>query len=96
MIKPYTSKYSGAGHSVLLCGQNAVQAASAALGIPGRWPATPAKRRAMPPFPGAGYMIYKGFSRMGQRMERSSAVLGKQLKSAVRRGWVPHKVGQWG
>lgn len=41
-------------------------------------------------------MIYKGFSRMGQRMERSSAVLGKQLNSAVRRGWVPHKVGQWG
>lgn len=28
-------------------------------------------------------MVYKGFSRMGQRMERSSAVLGKQLNGAV-------------
>ncbi|KAI7842601.1 hypothetical protein COHA_003705 [Chlorella ohadii] len=36
-------------------------------------------------YAGAGYMIYKGFSRMGQRMERSSAVLGKQLNSAIRR-----------
>lgn len=32
---------------------------------------------------GASYMIYKGMSRMGQRMERSSTVLGKQLNHAV-------------
>ncbi len=41
---------------------------------------------------GAGYMIYKGFSRMGQRMERSSAVLGKQLNSAVRWQLLPRSM----
>lgn len=47
MIKPYTSKYAGAGHSVLLCGQSAVQATDTVLAIS----STPAQRRAMPPFP---------------------------------------------
>jgi hypothetical protein len=34
-------------------------------------------------YSGAGYMLYKGFNKMGKRMEGASATLGKQLNSAV-------------
>ena len=39
--------------------------------------------RAADKYSGAGYMLYKGFNKMGKRMEGASATLGKQLNSAV-------------
>jgi hypothetical protein len=86
LFKPYSSESAWQSRASLqqmwlLCTPRVLQAPTVEPG--------PRTRCAAEQTHAAGWMIYRGFNRMGKRMQRATGTLGKQLDGAVRvcRGW---------
>lgn len=76
LFKPYSGKgrrCCPAWHFLVAC----------MAALPTNRPAAPHARPAEK-YHAAGFMMYRGFNRMGKRMERGAAILGKHLDGAVR------------